>query len=348
MARTRITNAKKTPSKEQKKQRLEKSFTEWTGEEIDVHYAYLAFRVNQEAKGNSKATLDFYDRFYKKFVKYLETYIKTTPKQIPVDMLLHDITQVTFVQSLGNVGIQTVNAYLRGYRAFGNFCEEKGYIDGFKCSINEIEPPAKQVYSNKELEKLMIKPKVEDFEEFRDYTVICLILATGARVNTLINLKIEDVDLEEGYITFNKLKAKRVIRLGLERKVRKTLTEYISTWRVSSDTLPSDYLFCNIYGEQLSRNGLYRAISNYNKKRGVNKTSMHLLRHTFAKNWLTSGGDMISLAQVLNHSELEMVKRYANLYATDVKSEIEQHSTLSQMRKKSGKTLSTLKRLEED
>ena len=69
------------------------------------------------------------------------------------------------------------------------------------------------------------------------------------------------------------------------------------------------------------------------------ESSLHLLRHTFAKNWITSGGDIISLAKVLTHSELDMVKRYSNLYGEDVKEEIEQHSTLSQIRQTSGKTL---------
>jgi len=44
---------------------------------------------------------------------------------------------------------------------------------------------------------------------------------------------------------------------------------------------------------------------------------------------------------VLTHSELDMVKRYANLYAYDVKVEMEEHSTLSKLRTKSGETLST-------
>ena len=39
-----------------------------------------------------------------------------------------------------------------------------------------------------------------------------------------------------------------------------------------------------------------------------------------------------------------MVKRYANLYGNDVKKEIEEHSTISQMKTKSGKTLKNQKK----
>ena len=119
------------------------------------------------------------------------------------------------------------------------------------------------------------------------------------------------------------------------------LAEFISKWRTGGDLTEDDYLFANEYDEQLTRGGLYHAIRNYNLRRGVQKTSIHLFRHCFAKNWITSGGDIITLAKVLTHSDLEMVKRYANLYAYDVKSAMEEHSTLSKLRTKSGETLTT-------
>ena len=62
--------------------------------------------------------------------------------------------------------------------------------------------------------------------------------------------------------------------------------------------------------------------------------------------WITDGGDLISLAQVLTHSELDMVKRYANLYGTDIKDKIMEHSPLSQLRTNSGETLQTQKNKE--
>jgi integrase/recombinase XerD len=158
-------------------------------------------------------------------------------------------------------------------------------------------------------------------------------------------LKIKDAELDEGYIIFNTTKANKVVRVGLEKKIRKDLKEFIARWRlVDADNEPidsSEYLFCNTFGEQLTRGGLTIAIARYNRRRGVEKTSIHLLRHTFAKNWITSGGDIISLAKVLTHSELDMVKRYSNLYGEDVKAEIEEHSTLAQLRRKSGQTLKT-------
>lgn len=339
MARQKIYNKRNlTPA--QKYERLDRQYSDFTSGSISIYHAWLGFLVDQKTRGNSKATVDYYNRFYKKFKSYIDT-LGEPDTECSIEFIESDVCLVGFIASLGEVSQQTINSYLRGFRAFGKWCEEKGYIKYFHCPIKEIDPPAKQVYTDKELAKLLVKPDIRNYPEYRNWVIINLLLGTGARENTIINIKIGDVDLEEGYILFNTTKAHKVVRLGLEKKLQIILSEFISHWRSGGDLDEDDYLFANEYDEQLTRGGLCSAIRNYNIRRGVEKTSIHLFRHCFAKNWITSGGDIITLAKVLTHSELEMVKRYANLYDYDVKSAMEEHSTLSKLRTKSGATLST-------
>lgn len=346
MGRQRITNNKrKIPSKEDKQRQLSKKFSEWD-DRFDLNYCFSEFIVEQMQRGNSKATIAFYKRFIKKYTEFLQIFFQATPKETPVPIFEESTNQVVFMDWMkaNGLNVQTVNSYLRGYRAFGNWAEDKGYIDNFKCPIKEVEPPVKEVYTDKELEALMVKPEIDNFAEFRSYCIISLILNTGARSNTILNIRIEDVDLEEGYINFNTTKTNKVVRLGLERKTKRDLGEWIRYWRYDKGAEDSDFLFCNEYGEQLCRSSLCKSIQAYNHRRNVEKTSIHLLRHTFAKKWITSGGDIITLSKVLTHSELEMVKRYSNLYGTDIKKEIEAHSAISQLKTKSGKTLKNQKK----
>ena len=337
---------KNNVSLETKRQRLKLNMEEWKHPEWDTQYCFSGFMVSQYERGNSKATLDFYRRFYKKYTAYIMDYLNTTPKELPIEHLTSGVAQSAFIHYLEtlNINQQTINSYLRGFRAFGNFCEEEGYIDGFKCPIKEVEPPIKEVYSDEELHRLLKKPDISNFVEFRSYCIISLILNTAARSNTILNIKICDLELEEGYINFNTTKAHKIVRLGLERKTKRDLEEWVNYWRIGKGASPTDYLFCNEYGEQLSRSALAKSIAKYNNSRGVEKTSIHLFRHTYAKKWITSGGDIISLARVLTHSELEMVKRYSNLYGSDVKKEIEEHSAISQLKVVNGKTLKNQKR----
>ena len=343
--RKKITK-KNNVSLETKRQRLKLNMEEWKHPEWDTQYCFSGFMVSQYERGNSKATLDFYRRFYKKYTAYIMDCLNTTPKELPIEHLTSGVAQSAFIHYLEtlNINQQTINSYLRGFRAFGNFCEEEGYIDGFKCPIKEVEPPIKEVYSDEELQRLLKKPDISNFVEFRSYCIISLILNTAARSNTILNIKICDLELEEGYINFNTTKAHKIVRLGLERKTKRDLEEWVNYWRIGKGASPTDYLFCNEYGEQLSRGALAKSIAKYNNSRGVEKTSIHLFRHTYAKKWITSGGDIISLARVLTHSELEMVKRYSNLYGSDVKKEIEEHSAISQLKVVNGKTLKNQKR----
>ena len=343
--RKKITNSKKPLTTEEKRKRLDKKHSEWENT-YTCDYCFSAFIISRLEKDNTKATISFYKRFFIKYSNFLKDYLQTSPKEQTIEILVTEpfleVFKTYIRESGGNT--QTVNSYLRGLRTWGNWCEEQGYIEGFKCPIKEVEPPVKQVYSDRELEKLMAKPNITDFTDFRTYCIISLILNTGARSNTILNIRLCDLELEEGYINFNTTKAHKVVRLGLERKTKRDLEEWVNYWRYDKGAEPTDYLFCSVYGEQLSRSQLDKSVAAYNRERGVEKTSIHLLRHTFAKKWITSGGDIISLARVLTHSELEMVKRYSNLYGTDIKKEIEEHSAISQMKQKSGATLKNQKK----
>lgn len=346
MAKKKITTKKREDSISRNKARNTFQLHDNELSDVSVKYVYDLFMLRQKERGNSKPTLDFYDRFFKKYFAFLEIF---QGEETSIQILMMDGMRSAFETTLGDVKDQTVNAYLRGYRAFGNFAEEEGFITGFHCPIKEIELPAKDCYTKKEQDKLTVKPDIRDMTEFRNYTIIRLLLATGIRTSNILNMRIKDVNLEEGFIYLPRTKTGVVTTLPLERNAKLALTEYINYWRNvnEGDTEPEDYLFCNCYGEPLTRGGLTCAIADYNKRHGVEKTSIHLFRHTFAKDWITRGGDLISLSVMLTHKELDMVKHYSNLYPVDLKDKVEQFSSSAQLRQRSGKTLTTQKREKE-
>lgn len=311
-------------------------------QDVSIKIAESKFFLDRQERGSSEHTIAFYKRFFVKFYRFIES--KGLTAESSIGELCSEGFQLGFIESLGEVNQQTINSYLRGYRAFGNFCAAAGLIESFSCRIKEVEPPLKQVYTNAELKKLLVKPDIKSgFAAWRNHAIINLLLSTGARANTIINIRIADVDLDEGNIIFNTTKAHKTVTLALPRKCRQVLVEYISIWRTGDTANGDDFLFCNEYGEQLTRGGLSKAVAKYNKSHGVDKSSIHLFRHTFAKNWITSGGDIITLSKVLTHTELDMVKRYANLYGTDIGKEMEEHAAITHIRSKGGQTLTTTK-----
>ena len=106
------------------------------------------------------------------------------------------------------------------------------------------------------------------------------------------------------------------------------LTDYMAVRRGK----PEDYLFCNQYGEKLSENALRLAITHYNTSRGIQKTSLHLFRHTFARKYLVDcGGNAFTLQRLLWHSTLAMSKRYCNIYDADIAKDYDEFSPLAKI-----------------
>ena len=95
---------------------------------------------------------------------------------------------------------------------------------------------------------------------------------------------------------------------------------------------PTDFLFCDEYGMMLTENALRLAIAHYNNHRGVEKTSIHLFRHTFARKYLVDcGGNAFTLQKLLGHTTLKMTKHYCTIYDADIAKSYDRFSPLAQM-----------------
>ena len=77
--------------------------------------------------------------------------------------------------------------------------------------------------------------------------------------------------------------------------------------------------------------GAYDAVRKCNISRGVTKTSLHLFRHTFAKNYIIAGGDSVYLQRLLGHSTLSMTNHYVRLYSTDLQKNYDKFNPLDNL-----------------
>lgn len=328
-----------------KLERLETLYRQEWKSDFTIGFCRSAYVANKQQEGLVKETLKNHKSAYNKILEYLKALGNEEPEELPVEILGDEVIIMGYTAYLRSQNLRpsSINSYLHRYKCFCLWLEQEGYLETYHdFRISREQTQIKDVYTVEELNKLMVKPPITDFYAFRTYCMISLMLNTGARRKTLTHIKIGDVDFTEGYIAFNTTKTKVITRLGLERKTKKDLLEFVSYWRKNAS--PTEYLFCNEYGEKLSEIMVNKSIAKYNNSRGVEKTGVHLFRHTFAKMWITSGGNVISLAHTLTHTNLDMVKRYANLYGTDVKKDIESHSAMAQLKAHSGKTLKSQKK----
>lgn len=225
----------------------------------------------------------------------------------------------------------TINSYLRSVRAFLYYCMECKYIPSFKITLIKAEKKIKETYSDDELVRLLQKPDVNSctFSCFKTWVFENYLLATGNRISTALDVRICDINFDGGTITLCKTKNRKQQIIPLSNTLADILQEYL----LVRGGEPTDYLFCNEYGEKAIERTYQQLVRRYNIKRNVNKTSCHLFRHTFAKNWIMAGGDMFRLQKVLGHSDLTVTKEYVQMFGQDLQMDFEKFNPLDNLTK---------------
>ncbi|MCM1565135.1 MAG: site-specific integrase [Dehalobacter sp. 4CP] len=290
---------------------------------------YERFITSRKVLGVSEATINFYKWNLKALNLYLVNngihYINSITKEDIDDFIVN-------LQEIYENKI-TIHTYLRATRTFLKYAMESEYVPKFNIRLIKLERHIKEVYNDDEIIKLLKKPDLKkcSFSEYRDWVMVQYFLETGNRLNSVINIKVEDVGFPEHIVKLRKTKNRKQMFSPIAESFSKVLYEYIETWKLNRE----DYLFPNFERKQLTRNAIQNAISRYNKRRGVEKTSIHAFRHTFAKNYIIKGGNAFKLQLLLGHSGMEITRQYVNLYGNDLTNDFEKFSIIDEYSHKS-------------
>ena len=231
----------------------------------------------------------------------------------------------------------SINSYLRSIRTFFYWAMDKEYIKPFKITLLREQEVIVETYTREELKAILKKPaKKGDFREWRMWAIINYILATGNRAATVRNLRLQDIDFQAKEITLAHTKNKKSQVIPLSSSLETVLKEYIRLWRAYAE--PTDWLFCGVNEAQLSDTSIHQSIRKYNHSRGVQRTGLHALRHTFAKEWILNNGDVFRLQKMLGHSTLEMTKRYVRMFNEDLKKDIDVYCLLDTLNRSFNRT----------
>lgn len=149
----------------------------------------------------------------------------------------------------------------------------------------------------------------------RDGAMLLVLLDTGLRVSELCDLQIKHLDRATGRLVVEKGKGGKGRTVFLGQAAQRAVWR----WLVSrSDVKPGDWLFGSSRGGKLQRQAVRMMIVRTGERAGVTGATPHRFRHTFAINFLRNGGNIAALQEMLGHSTLEMVRRYARLAEVDI------------------------------
>ncbi|MBK7860428.1 MAG: site-specific tyrosine recombinase XerD [Archangiaceae bacterium] len=160
----------------------------------------------------------------------------------------------------------------------------------------------------------------------RDRAMIELLYSTGLRVSELVKLKVEDVNLRDGYVmTMGKGRKERVVPLG--KQAREKVDAYLVSSRpLLLKGLQVPALFVTPRRAGFSRMGFWKLLRRYAQKAGIAKPlSPHKLRHSFATHLLERGADLRAVQAMLGHADLSTTQIYTHVNATRLKAIYDAH-----------------------
>ena len=292
----------------------------------DVFEDFLSEKL---AHNLSNATIISYRRSFNKFKGFMGD--NNTGDSVKIEAIYKWIA--TMKQD--GINHQSINHYLRDIRTFLYWCmnTDRAYITpSFKIELQKGQEESLKTFTEEEQELLIEKPhRKASFAEWRTWAIVNWVLGTGNRASTVCSVQIQDVRFGKREIELRHTKNKKAQIIPLSPSLETVIKEYIRVWRKDADV--TAYLFCNVGEAQLTTNALRLSFGKYCKDRGVEKTNIHGLRHSFASGWIKNNGNTFALQKILGHSTLDMTRKYVALFSDDIKDGFETYNPLDNLKK---------------
>lgn len=242
--------------------------------ELELFVEYLT--IEKQASHN---TVISYERDLNKMVDYLQANGCSELSQVT------QIRLTSYVLELEKEGMKasTISRNIAAMKAFFHFCERRKLKDDDPAEdlkAPKIEKKEAAVLSADELDRLFEQIDGTSPKELRDKSMLSLLCATGMKVEELMQLKLEDVNMQMEYVVCRDSHREKV--LPFDRATKKAMERYLTYARpafVTDNTCP--WLFTNRSGKRMSRQGFWKLIKYYGEQAGIQtEITPYTLRHS--------------------------------------------------------------------
>ena len=272
-------------------------------------------------KGLSPNSVEAYMMDYQRLQEYCDVH------QIDVVHATFDDLKAFVFDTFKTICTVSTQARLvAGIHSFYRFLLYHKYIEQDPSEL--IETPKKEqhlpeVLSLEEIDKMIAQIDLSKNESHRNRAIIEMLYGSGLRVSELVNLRLSDIYLQEGYMRITgKGSKQRLVPISAEA------TKWFQYWLIDRNTLnikpeASDIAFLNRYGRQLTRAMIFTIIKQLATAAGITKNiSPHTLRHSFATHLLQNGADLRVIQQLLGHESISTTEIYTHVDIHDLREAI--------------------------
>ena len=271
----------------------------------------------------SKNTINSYKDSLKLFILFLRD-----DKSININKFkMHQINRelilefIEWLKNRGNAPV-TINQRLAGIKSFINFAqyesvENLAYLQSV-LSVKSLKTTTRQVdyLTEEQMNKLINLPPTDTFTGLRHRIIMCLLYDTGARVQELCDLKIEDINLGNNPTVKLHGKGSKIRIVPISKNMNQILEVYISKY-FTDVTLRKEYLIRNKNNQQMSRDGIeyivqkYATILKNNDPSFPSKVHPHMFRHSKAMHMLAVDIPIVYIRDFLGHEDISTTMIYA-------------------------------------
>ena len=299
------------------------TLSENTLEDVTLRELYEEHLAHCRVRRLSEYTIDTYTSNYRLLEQCLGAdYIVSETDDLTVQRY------IDFLSENYSGKTTTINSRLKYVRTLFYFAIERGYCRRMTIHLLKSNQENKTPLTKEEVQKLIARPEKETFNEVRMWTITNLVLSTGIRSRNVREVKVSDLNLQNRTLYLRDTKNHKPQTIYLSQRITNILTDWLKLTGFKGE-VP---LFPTVYGDEMELHVLKQAFTKYAEKRGV-KTSLHILRHTYARDLAKADVNPVIIKELLNHSSLEVTQRYIKLFSDEIQKATDGLDTLAQYQK---------------
>ena len=264
-------------------------------------------------RGMAANTLEAYGRDLRRYFQFLLKKDITQLPDVKPEVIIEYLVQIKG-EGLSANSMNRALAALRGLYKY--LIQEKIITSSPLTNIDlaKVWMRLPDTISKEEMNVILIQPGNSTAATVRDSAMLELLYATGIRVSELINLTMNSVNWQVGFlVVMGKGSKERIVPVGK--------TAYDCTRLYVDNARPqlmqkktTDVLFLNRFGTKFTRQGLWKIVIKYAKKAGLQKkVHPHTFRHSFATHLLEGGADLRTVQVMLGHADISTTQIYTHI-----------------------------------
>ena len=272
----------------------------------------------------SENTLDAYMRDIDKLRVFISK--RDDSDRSLLNVTLEDLQE--FLASLFDLGIspRSQARIISGLRTYYKFLMLDGFTENDPTELLESPKQGEhlpEVLSVEEVDAMLSAIDLSKPEGQRNHAIIEMLFSCGLRVSELVNLKLSNLYIDEGFIRiFGKGSKERLVPIS-RRAIDDLRYWFIDRNALSIKPGEQDYVFLNRRGAHLTRTMILIMIKKTAADAGIKKTvSPHTLRHSFATALLEGGADLRSIQAMLGHERIGTTEIYTHLDMSHIREDI--------------------------